>query len=454
MKQSPKKILKCMLKNKLFLLVGLFATHSLSFAQTNGLVIDKIIAKVDNHIILKSELELGYLDMITRGISVDDNSKCGVLEGLVLNKLLLAKSEIDSISVLDFEVERSLDNKLRYFISQIGSKEKLEEYYGKSMEQFKDELRDQEKEQLLIQRMSESITEDVTITPGEVRRFFNRIPIDSLPFFSKEVVVGEIVMYPKAGQERKDQAKELLRALKERILSGESFNQLASQYSQEPAASRSGGELGFFRRGELAHEYEAAALYLQPGEISIPVETEFGIHLIQLLERRGNEYNSRHILRIPAPSQEDIQRTVNKMDSLWKMITLDSIKFEKAARDFSENKLTNINGGFMQDQTGSDRISVEQLDPNTFFTLDTMHVGSISPPIVYKDEAGKDAVRLVFFKNSIRPHRANLNDDWSKIRIAALNEKKQIVLDEWFEKSRFEVFIRIDAEYDNCNIMN
>ncbi|HEX9650475.1 MAG TPA: peptidylprolyl isomerase [Cyclobacteriaceae bacterium] len=443
-----------MLKNKLFLLVGLFATHSLSFAQTNGLVIDKIIAKVDNHIILKSELELGYLDMITRGISVDDNSKCGVLEGLVLNKLLLAKSEIDSISVLDFEVERSLDNKLRYFISQIGSEEKLEEYYGKSMEQFKDELRDQEKEQLLIQRMSESITEDVTITPGEVRRFFNRIPIDSLPFFSKEVVVGEIVMYPKAGQERKDQAKELLRALKERILSGESFNQLASQYSQEPAASRSGGELGFFRRGELAHEYEAAALYLQPGEISIPVETEFGIHLIQLLERRGNEYNSRHILRIPAPSQEDIQRTVNKMDSLWKMITLDSIKFEKAARDFSENKLTNINGGFMQDQTGSDRISVEQLDPNTFFTLDTMHVGSISPPIVYKDEAGKDAVRLVFFKNSIRPHRANLNDDWSKIRIAALNEKKQIVLDEWFEKSRFEVFIRIDAEYDNCNIMN
>jgi peptidyl-prolyl cis-trans isomerase SurA len=392
--------------------------------------------------------------MITRGISVDDNSKCGVLEGLVLNKLLLAKSEIDSISVLDFEVERSLDNKLRYFISQIGSEEKLEEYYGKSMEQFKDELRDQEKEQLLIQRMSESITEDVTITPGEVRRFFNRIPIDSLPFFSKEVVVGEIVMYPKAGQERKDQAKELLRALKERILSGESFNQLASQYSQEPAASRSGGELGFFRRGELAHEYEAAALYLQPGEISIPVETEFGIHLIQLLERRGNEYNSRHILRIPAPSQEDIQRTVNKMDSLWKMITLDSIKFEKAARDFSENKLTNINGGFMQDQTGSDRISVEQLDPNTFFTLDTMHVGSISPPIVYKDEAGKDAVRLVFFKNSIRPHRANLNDDWSKIRIAALNEKKQIVLDEWFEKSRFEVFIRIDAEYDNCNIMN
>lgn len=436
------------------MLVGLFATHSLSFAQTNGLVIDKIIAKVDNHIILKSELELGYLDMITRGISVDDNSKCGVLEGLVLNKLLLAKSEIDSISVLDFEVERSLDNKLRYFISQIGSEEKLEEYYGKSMEQFKDELRDQEKEQLLIQRMSESITEDVTITPGEVRRFFNRIPIDSLPFFSKEVVVGEIVMYPKAGQERKDQAKELLRALKERILSGESFNQLASQYSQEPAASRSGGELGFFRRGELAHEYEAAALYLQPGEISNPVETEFGIHLIQLLERRGNEYNSRHILRIPAPSQEDIQRTVNKMDSLWKMITLDSIKFEKAARDFSENKLTNINGGFMQDQTGSDRISVEQLDPNTFFTLDTMHVGSISPPIVYKDEAGKDAVRLVFFKNSIRPHRANLNDDWSKIRIAALNEKKQIVLDEWFEKSRFEVFIRIDAEYDNCNIMN
>jgi peptidyl-prolyl cis-trans isomerase SurA len=440
--------------NKHYLIVLLLVTQSLSFAQTNGLVIDKIIAKVDNHIILKSELELGYLDMITRGISVDDKSKCRVLEGLVLNKLLLAKSEIDSIAVFDFEVERSLDNKLRYFISQIGSEEKLEEYYGKSMDQFKDELRDQEKEQLLIQKMSESITEDVTITPGEVRRFFNRIPKDSLPFFSKEVVVGELVMYPKAGLVRKNQAKELLSALKERILSGESFNQLASQYSQEPAASRSGGELGFFRRGELAHEYEAAALSLQPGEISNPVETEFGIHLIQLIERRGNEFNSRHILRIPAPSQEDIQRTVNKMDSLWRLISFDSIKFEKAARDYSENKFTNINGGFMQDQSGSDRISVEQLDPNTFFTLDTMKVGSISPPIVYTDEAGKDAVRIIYFKNSIRPHQANLDDDWSKIKIAALNEKKQTVLDEWFEKSRFEVFIRIDPEYDNCNIMN
>lgn len=436
----------------LLLVAFLFASGN-SFGQADGLVIDEIIAKVDNHIILKSDLELGYLDMITRGAGIDANSKCVVLENLVLNKLFLAKSEIDSIVVLDYEVERSLESKLRYFISQVGSEEKLEEYYGKSIDQFKDELREQEREQLLVQKMSQSITEGVTITPGEVRRFFNRIPKDSLPYFSKEVVVGEIIMEPKAGSDRKKAERDLLLSLKERILAGESFNTLASRYSQEPGASRTGGEIGFFKRGELASRYEETSLRLRPGEISNPVETEFGIHLIQLLERRGNEYSTRHILRIPSPSQADINKTISTLDSLRQMILADSITFEKAARDFSTNKVTSTNGGFIMDANGGDKISVEQLDPNTFFTIDTMAVGTISPPLVYKDETGKDVVRLVYYKTSIRPHQANLDDDWSKIRGAALNEKKQTILDEWFEKSRYEVFIKIDDEYGYCNIM-
>jgi len=443
-----------MRKNKLIGVLAFIGISAGAFAQTDGIVIDKIIAKVDNKIILKSELELGYLDMITRGMAVDGDSKCKVLENLVVNKLLLAKSEIDSISVMDYEIERSLDNKMRYFISQIGSEERLEEYYGKSIDQFKDELRDQEREQLLIQKMSESITADVTITPGEVRRFFNKIPKDSLPFFSKEVVVGEIVMHPKPGKDQIDAEKKLLLTLKERIQSGESFNTLASRYSQEPGAMRTGGEIGFFRRGELASAYEEAALKLRPGEISNPVESEFGIHLIQLIERRGNEFNTRHILRIPTPSQTDVRQTVKTLDSLRLMILSDSITFIKAARDFSDNKLTSTNGGMIGDGSGSGKISVEQLDPNTFFAIDTMKVGTISPPLIYKDETGADVVRLVFYKNSIRPHQANLDEDWDKIRTYALNEKKQKVLNEWFDSARFEVFIRIDDDYNNCNIMN
>ena len=199
MKPSIIKILKYMGKIKLNILAFLLIISASGYGQTDGLVIDEIIAKVDNHIILKSELELGYLDMITRGIAIDGNSKCRVLENLIVNKVLLAKSEIDSISVMDYDIDRSLDSKLRYFISQIGSEEKLEEYYGKSIEQFKEELREQEREQLLIEKMSQTVVQDVTITPGEVRRFFNRIPSDSLPFFSKSVEVGEIVINPQAG---------------------------------------------------------------------------------------------------------------------------------------------------------------------------------------------------------------------------------------------------------------
>lgn len=443
-----------MRKIKLNILAFLLIISASGYGQTDGLVIDEIIAKVDNHIILKSELELGYLDMITRGMAIDGNSKCRVLENLIVNKVLLAKSEIDSISVMEYDIDRSLDSKLRYFISQIGSEEKLEEYYGKSIDQFKEELREQEREQLLIEKMSSTVVQDVAITPGEVRRFFNRIPSDSLPFFSKSVEVGEIVINPQAGSERKAQEFELLRSLKKRIQEGESFNSLARVYSQEPGASQTGGELGFFRRGELASAYEETSLRLQPGEISNPVETEFGIHLIQMIERRGNEYSTRHILRMPAPSAEDVQRTVETLDSLRRMILLDSISFEKAARDFSENKLSSASGGFILDPSGSTKISVEQLDPNTFFAIDTMRVGTISPPLVYKDDKGKDAVRLIFYKNSIKPHQANLDDDWSRIRSAALKDKEQIVLDEWFEKARYEVFIQIDEEYRDCNIMN
>lgn len=443
-----------MRKIKLNILAFLLIISASGYGQTDGLVIDEIIAKVDNHIILKSELELGYLDMITRGMAIDGNSKCRVLENLIVNKVLLAKSEIDSISVMEYDIDRSLDSKLRYFISQIGSEEKLEEYYGKSIDQFKEELREQEREQLLIEKMSSTVVQDVAITPGEVRRFFNRIPSDSLPFFSKSVEVGEIVINPQAGSERKAQEFELLRSLKKRIQEGESFNSLARVYSQEPGASQTGGELGFFRRGELASAYEETSLRLQPGEISNPVETEFGIHLIQMIERRGNEYSTRHILRMPAPSAEDVQRTVETLDSLRRMILLDSISFEKAARDFSENRLSSASGGFILDPSGSTKISVEQLDPNTFFAIDTMRVGTISPPLVYKDDKGKDAVRLIFYKNSIKPHQANLDDDWSRIRSAALKDKEQIVLDEWFEKARYEVFIQIDEEYRDCNIMN
>jgi len=322
--------------------------------------------------------------------------------------------------VLDIEVDNSLDRKLRYFIAQIGSEEKLEEYYDKSIEEFKEDLRDQEKEQLLIARMQDNITSGIVITPSEIRDFFNKIPKDSLPYFSKQVTVGQIVKYTKAGPKRVNEAKDKLSSLKQLILSGESFGNLAAKYSMEPGAARSGGRLGFFRKGELAPEYEATALALSVGEISDPVQTDFGIHLIQLLERRGNEYDTQHILIIPEPSEDDIQNSFHFLDSIYGLINHDSITFDKAAKEFSDDKISSANGGFLMDQSGSSKMSVEMLDPNTFFTIDTMKLGSLSKPIIY-DVEGKPAVRIIYFKDEMKPHIANLNDDWQKISGAALS---------------------------------
>ncbi len=433
----------------------LVTSLSLGFGQSEseGVVIDEIITKVDNHIILKSELEIAYLDFIQKGQGSGQAAKCQVLENLVVSKLLLAKAEIDSVSVLDIEVESSLDRKMRYFVSQIGSEEKLEEYYGKSIDEFKEELREQEKEQLLIQRMQTKIAEDVEITPAEVQRFFRKIPSDSLPYFSKAVTVGQIVKYPEVGAPQKDQARRTLLSLRERLLAGENFGTLAKQYSQEPIAARTGGELGFFQRGELAPEYEAAALALQPGELSLPVESDFGFHLIQLIERRGNAYNSRHILLTPKPSLSDIAQAKKEMDSIRNLIQLDSIAFEQTAKDLSDDKITGANGGFLTDDTGSPMVSVENLDPNTFFALDTMKIGTISSAQEYKLPDGKDAVRIIYYKNEQKPHQANLKDDWQRIQAAALTEKKNTVLLTWFDKARFEVFIDIDKAYENCNIL-
>ena len=424
-----------------------------TFSQ-KGVIIDEIIAKVDNHIVLKSELELAYQDLLTRGEPLGANSKCKVLENLIVSKLLLAKAEIDSVIVVDAEVEASLNNKMQYYISQIGSEERLEEYYGKSIEQFKVELKEQERDQMTIQRMQGTITNDVTITPANVKKFFNNIPNDSLPYFSKEVSIGQITKTPEAGDKIKNEVKATLLKIKQRILDGEDFNTLSRENS-ELVTARTGGELGWMRRGSLVAEFEATALSLEVNEISDPVESQFGIHLVQLLGVRGNEFNSRHILILVIPTEEDIRKAIDELDSIRNLILLDSITFEKAAKDFSDDKITAANGGFLLDlDTGAPWISVEKLDPTTFFTIDTMQVNNISKASVYQTETGDNSVRILYFKGFVKPHQANLDQDYQKIRQAALNAKKSKILNDWFNKARFDVFINIDDEYNNCNILN
>lgn len=558
-----------MLKNKTvyisILLCILFSGGA--FAQERGSVIDEIIAKVDNYIILRSELEESYREYMQQFNLPRNDAICEALQTLILNKVMVAKAEIDSVEIEDEMVENELNMRMQYFISQFGSEQRLEEHFNKTLDQFKEELRAPMREQLLAQKMRGEITNNVKITPDEVKKFFNRIPADSLPFYSKEVVVGQIVKIPTVGQSQKIKARQRLEEIREQIMNGEnitsrysgmilklnndnsveitapfgsfkgtwalqsayllsfdietddqavarlngdwlvsktevpgqlklvdsdfddsfnlvlssngaaasmtqsslartwnivsvreggeSFAEMARKHSEDPGSAQRGGALGFHKRGDLVPPYEAAAMNLKPGEISQPVESEYGFHMIQLLERRGNEYNSRHILIKFNSSDVDIEAASSFLDSLRTLIVNDSIRFEQAAKDHSEDKPTAASGGFFIDQaTGSNSISVEDIDPVLFFTVDTMKIGDVSPPMEFRMEDGKTAVRVIYYKSSTPPHKANLRQDYQKIQVAALNQKRQKALYDWFEEAKGEVFIGIDDKYDGCNILD
>lgn len=419
----------------------------------NGLVVDEIIAKVDNYIVLKSDLEITYQNYLSSGNPVTPNAKCRILAQLISQKLMVAKAEIDSVIVTDPEVDDNLERRMQMILSQSGgSQEQLEEYYGKSLEQIKADIRDEIKEQLVVQRMQSTITSDVKVTPAEVRGFFSQMQ-DSLPYFSTEVEVAQIVKKPTVSKEQKDKLKAELNNLRDRILAGESFEALAKEYSEGPSG-KYGGNLGWTGRGNMAPEFEANALKLKAGDISKPFETEFGLHIVQLIERRGNEYNSRHIILIPKPTEVDIQKTRNYLDSLKTMIELDSIEFHKAAKEYSEDQYTAGNGGFFTNDLNGTKVSVDKLDPVVFFTLDSMQVGGISAPVTFRTDDGSQAVRILYYKSKTKPHQANLSDDWQKIQAATLNQKKNQVLNRWFNKARNDVFISLDDEFDRCGILN
>jgi len=422
---------------------------------SNSFVVDKIIAKVDNYIVTKSELEQAYQDFITNGGTPSPQAKCQYLAMLVRNKLMLAKAEIDSVVVLDGEVDLNTQNRMDMLISQSGrSVADLEELYGKTLEQVKLELREQVREQMIVSKMEEEMTKGVAVTPSEVKRFFNKIPKDSLPYISASVEVAQIVRIAKISEAQKNITKGELMEIRKRILAGENFAELARKYSDDPSVIQNGGDMGWSGRGRMVPEYEAMAFKLKPNEISMPFSSPFGIHIMQLIERRGSEYNSRHILISPKPSTDDLRNATRYLDSIRNLIVHDSIKFQKAAKEFSDDVPTKGNGGFFSDRDGGTRLTVDELDPIIFFKLDSMKVGEISEPITYRTDDGKDAVRILFYKGRVAPHEASLEQDWTKIQAATLAEKKDKILQKWFQKARGDVFINIDPDYNNCGLLD
>jgi peptidyl-prolyl cis-trans isomerase SurA len=449
--QLSKKNLKYTIASVVALL---WVVASTSAQNKSGFVVDKIIAKVDNYIVIKSELEQAYQGYVAEGNPASEEAKCQLFNRLIMNKLMVAKAEIDSVTVTDQEVDQNTTQRMGMIMQSSGnSPEELEKRYGKSLEQIKLELRDQIREQLLSREMTQKITKDIKVTPAEVKRFFNKIPTDSLPYYSSDVQVGQIVKIAKISPTQEEEAKRRLNELRDRILAGENFNELALKYSEDPSARQNGGEMGFVGRGAMVPPYEAMAFKLRKGEISTPFKSQFGYHIMQLIERRGNEYNSRHILLLGNPSTEDVQRAQHYLDSLRRKILKDSIKFEYAAKQYSDDSETKARGGYFTDQDGGTNVSMRDIDPVVYLAIDTMKIGTLSKPIAYRTDDGKEAVRILYFKTKFPPHQANLKDDWHRIQSAALAEKRDKAIGKWFNKSKGDVFINIDPDYNSCKIL-
>ncbi len=439
----------------LYFLIIIFSYSFKGISQeSKGVVVDEIIGRVDDYIVLRSELESTYLDILSRGERISGNTKCGVLKDLITNKLLVAKAEIDSILVEDNQVDQELNSRMALIINQVGSEDEIEKYYNKTIAEFKKELFDDIKEQLIVTKMRREILADIAVSPEEVKDFYESVPRDSLPYFSTQVKVSQIVKVPEVGKVQKDKVRGELLEIRDKIINGESFEILATLYSQDPGSAQNGGNLGFVGRGMFQPEFEAAVFKLKEGEVSMPIETEFGFHLIQLIEKRGNLFNSRHILLQPDFSDSDINRTKDFLDSLKGLAYSDSVTFEELAREYSDDKFTSSFGGYFTDAMGSENVLVEELDPVIFFTIDTMDVGQISIPFESRTDDGKIAYKLIFFKEKIPPHLGNLEEDYQRFRNFTLNRKQVVELDEWFVKARKEVFINIDPEYNSCNIVN
>ncbi|MDY0103721.1 MAG: peptidylprolyl isomerase [Lentimicrobium sp.] len=434
----------------LVLLALLMITANRTIAQEQ--IIDEVVAVVGANFVLQSDIEGQYLQYRMQGSIKDAKAtRCQILEEMLFQKLLLNQAELDSIQISDDQIEQSMDARFRYYIQQFGSQEKLEEFYKKPLLQIREEFRTLVKEQLMVDEVQQTLTKDTKVTPSEVRSFFNRIPQDSIPTLEMEYEIGQIIKEPAISKDEMDATRERLKALRERILKGENFAALAALYSEDPGSSRKGGDIGFVNRGQLYPEYEAAAFGLKKGEISDIVKSKAGYHIIQLIERRGEMINTRHILLMPKISAEDLSRASALLDSVANLIAGKQMTFEEAALKFSDDP-GKINGGLMVNPvTGNTRFTSSQLDPKVFFVIDKMKIGDISKPMAMMNEETKQTINLYYLKTRTEPHRANLKDDYSTIQEWALGEKQNKVVDKWISQKIGSTYFRINESYKDCS---
>ncbi len=421
------------------------------------LILDKVLAQVGTEVILQSEVEEFYAYQKANYGKMPPNARCAILDNLLLKALLVSEAKLDTLIIVsDDEVEDQLNRRIDEILAMMnGDASIFEEYYGKTINEVKSEMRDDIRNQALGDRMQQKVVSDTKITPAEVKIFFDNIPKDSLPFFSSEVEISEIVSFPVVNAEEKRKAQEKLQKLKDRIQAGEDFAVIAKTYSDDPGSARNGGDLGWQKRGNFVQEFEEAAYRLDEGELSPIIESSFGLHLIQMLERRGNSFHTRHILIKPEITEPDIERTRQLLDSVRTEILAGKLSLEMAVKRYSDKEIQSYNNGgrVMNPKSGNTFFEVADVETDVFFVIDSLKPGGISSPMKFRREDDKIGFRLVQLNSRSAPHKANLQQDFSKIKAAAVEKKRNDFLNNWIRDKVDTTYIDIDPAYQNCEIL-
>ena len=430
-----------------------FCMTYMASAQANpGTLVDKIIVNVDSQIILQSDLETTLQQYLAQGGKEVPDLKCKLLKQLIVNKVLLAKAKQEGVVVEKEIIEQVLSDEMQYFLTQTGSEEALVRHWGKPILAIKREVREKIEEQLTLDRMRFQLVQDISVTPKEVKAFFETLPLHERPYYPASVVVRQIVKYLLSDQHETDASVSQLKALKVRLQNGEDFGVLAKAYSQDPGSASQGGDLGFWKLGELSPAYEAAALGLQPGEISDPVITESGYHLIQLIAREKDRYSSRHILLKP---KLDIKVAKAQLVQLREDILSGKITFAQAAKEYSDDSLTRPIGGLITAQEGgNESMLIDDLSPDVFFAIEKLLPGDISDPIMFSVSDEQEALRILLLEDRVAPHYANLAQDYAEIQQLLINKKQITALQAWFESVKAITSIRVAPEYQHCVGLN
>lgn len=434
--------------------ICLFLASSAGFSQV---IVESIVAIVGNEVVYLSDIENAVLDLRRNGDRTPiDELRCRILHELLVSKLFLDQARIDSIEVTPDMVEGDLNMRINDAIRTAGSEKTLEDYFRKSMIEIRRDIRKSLMEQQIIMEVRSKIVKDLTITPADVRRFYNSIPRDSLPVLPARVQISLIQLDPPDNEANKAEARQKLLDIRGEILAGKSFNVLAIMYSEDPGSAANGGEIGFKLRGELEKEYADAAFSLAKNAISRIVETKYGFHLIQLIERKGEMANTRHILIRPKVKPEEAEKAISKLDSLARLIRKDSLKFEDVAYRFSTHKDSRINGGKFVSTNPSERInwfSLDELNRDMYLRVRDLKVGEISDPFQTTDEIGNPVFRIVRLDDEVPAHRANLKDDYQFIFNAAMRSEQQRIYREWIEKKIETTYIKISDEFKSCKFL-